>query len=142
MRYATFSLYWERWGGYPDRSYPFGAPSLVRVLASSGGASVTLVDERSSGPDVMTVARTSRLPVELVSPLPGLISSALAVSGALIDDPGDGDYQVVDELTGVGEGAFHLSLAYTTPSAAVWTPAARELMDALNEIRLAAGELP
>src|SRR5438309_1644938 len=74
--------------------------------------------------------------------LPGLISSALAVSGALIDDPGDGDYQVVDELTGVGEGAFHLSLAYTTPSAAVWTPAARELMDALNEIRLAAGELP
>src|SRR4030095_10794559 len=32
--YTTFTLYWEQWGGYPDRPYPFGNPTLTWVVAS------------------------------------------------------------------------------------------------------------
>ncbi|GAB1516493.1 hypothetical protein [Actinophytocola sp. KF-1] len=134
MRYTTFSLYWERWGGYPGRDHPFGAPSLTRVLATSSASAVTLVEERPSGTGVVTVARTSPLAMSAVAPLPGLIAAALATS-PLISEPGGGDYQVVDDLTGFSDGPFHLTLAYTVPSSAVWSPAARRLMDALNAIR-------
>jgi hypothetical protein len=144
-RYASFSLYWESWGGYPERSYPFGGPTLVRVLASADFASVTLVGERSEGPQrLVTKARAERLPAELVTPLPGLLAAAGAFGDPvpLVDDPGDGDYLVVDDLTGFSDGRpFHLSLQHTTSAALVWRPAARRLMDALQSIRGAAGEL-
>lgn len=141
MRYTSFSLYWESWGGYPDRETPFGAPTLVRVLASASYASVTLVGNRPSGPDVITAARTEPLSLDLVTPLPGLLSAALAVPGPLVDDPGDGDYRVVEDLTGFSDGPFQVSLDYTTPASVTWAPEARRLMDALYRIRQAAGEL-
>jgi hypothetical protein len=37
-RYADFTLYWESWGGYPDREEPFGLPQLTWFVASAGSA--------------------------------------------------------------------------------------------------------
>ncbi|WP_026931541.1 hypothetical protein [Glycomyces tenuis] len=136
-RYTDFTLYSERWGGYSDRSEPFGLPRLAWFVASSDGAARCLVQSESM--DAMTIswsAAWQRVPLELLAPVPGLLAEAGAfgVPRPLVEDTGDGDYLDVWQLTGVHEDRpFRLAVERTVPGSA-WTPLGRRLAVAIDSL--------
>src|SRR5271154_6634430 len=73
-RFTDLKLYWEDWGGYPDRDYPFGNPTLMWLIASKQAAARCVV--RSEAQGAMTVnwsASWENISPTLVEPLPALL---------------------------------------------------------------------
>jgi hypothetical protein len=141
--YTDFKLYWEQWGGYPDRSYPFGNPNLVWIVATTDSAARCLVHQESRG--AMTVewkANWEQIPYALVAQLIPLLDEACAFSNtplsderALVQPSADGDYLCVEDVTGVlGDRPFHLSIKYLVPGS-VWSPLGERLRSALIAMR-------
>jgi hypothetical protein len=136
--FTDFKLYWESWGGYPDRSFPFGNPSLFWLLASGTGAARCAVARDSSGParDHWT-ARWEQVPWDLAEPLPALLREcgAFGEPAPIVTDAVDGDYRVVWDLTGVSnDEPFHLCVNYILPGER-WTPLGIRLRDALGALQ-------
>jgi hypothetical protein len=135
--YTTFTLYWEQWGGYPDRPYPFGNPTLTWVVASPEHAACCAVTSTSRGStEVSWGAEWRPVARRLIDPLPALLDDvgAFGAPAHLVDDAADGDYRVVWALTGVsGDRPFHLEVAFTCPGER-WTPLGMRLRDALRAL--------
>jgi hypothetical protein len=138
-RFTELKLYWEDWGGYPDRDYPFGNPTLTWLIASKEAAARCVVRSASQGAmDVGWSASWENIPYTLVEPLPALLEEIGAFGAAqpLVEDAPDGDYLSVWDLTGaVGERAFHLSVKFSCPGE-IWSPLGHRLRDALMELRI------
>jgi hypothetical protein len=138
-RFSDFKLYWEDWGGYPDRDYPFGNPTLMWLIASKDAAARCMVRSDAKGAmDVSWSARWESIPYTLVEPLPALLDEIGAFGAAqpLVQDAPDGDYLSVWDLTGVvGERPFHLSVKFSCPGE-IWSPLGHRLRDALMELRI------
>lgn len=138
-RFTDFKLYWEDWGGYPDRDYPFGNPTLTWLIASKQSAARCIV--RSEAEGAMSVnwhASWENVPLALAEPLPALLQDigAFGAPQPLVEDPADADYLSVWDLTGaVGTRAFHMSIKFGCPGE-TWLPLGRRLRDALMELRV------
>jgi hypothetical protein len=141
--YTEFKLYWEQWGGYPDRTYPFGNPNLVWVIATKDSAARCLVRQESRGAmDVQGKADWERIPYTLVEQLIPLLHEAGVFSAAphigmdaLVQPAANGDYLCVEDLTGVLDNRpFHLSLKYSAPGGE-WSPLGERLRTVLIALR-------
>jgi len=137
-RFTEFRLYWEDWGGYPDRDYPFGNPTLTWLIASKEAAARCVVRPDAKGAmDVSWSASWESIPYTLVEPLPALLEEigAFGAPQPLVEDAADGDYLSVWDLTGaVGDRAFHLSVKFSCPGE-IWSLLGHRLRDALIELR-------
>jgi hypothetical protein len=138
--YTDFKLYWEEWGGYPDREYAFGNPSLFWIIAQGEDAVACKVFRTSTGSQTLEDhAEWARIPYELVAPLPALLEE-IGVFGALkpllISNP-EGDYRFVRDFTGViGDRPFHFSLNFCSgPINAEYTPLGKRLNEILYAIK-------
>ena len=136
--YTDFKLYWEDWGGYPDRSCPFGEPTLMWVIATKDRTARCIVDRAHRGAmDVTWNAKWKGIPYSLVEPLPNLLEEAgvFTESKPLVEDAADGDYLAVWDLTGIVRArAFHISLKFTCPGER-WTPLGQKVEAALYALR-------
>ncbi len=136
--FTDFKLYWEVWGGYPDRSHPFGNPELLWVIASENSAVRCRVFPEAKG--AMTIdwnVKWEKIALDVV----GQIKNILEEIGAydklqpVVTNTVEGDYLMVWDITGVeGSRAFSISLKWTTPGEQ-WTPLGerfREIMSLLS----------
>lgn len=137
-RYTEFTLYWESWGGYPDRAEPFGLPQLTWFVASAGNAARCVVRSQPEGPTRVTwSAQWEPLPRELLDPVPGLLEEAGAFGepAPLVRDNAAGDYLVVWELSGVlRDRPFRLTVQHKQPGCR-WTPIGQRLSDSLRALQ-------
>jgi hypothetical protein len=136
--FTDLKLYWEEWGGYPERRYPFGEPTLTWILATRDSAARCLIRAESKGAmDVSWTASWAKLPSHLIEPLPALLEDIGAFDSQkpLVADAPDGAYLTVWDLTGVLlDRPFHLSLKFTRPGER-WTPLGQRLRTALIALR-------
>lgn len=136
-RYTEFTLYWEDWGGYPDRKSPFGLPQLTWFVASPDSAARCLVRSESKGSmEIAWNAEWQQLPRELLDPVPGLLEEAGAFGEPvpLVGDVAAGDYLMVWELTGaVRDRPFRLAVERTVPGSQ-WTALGQRLADSLHSL--------
>jgi hypothetical protein len=141
--FTDLKLYWEDWSGYPERSNPFGEPTLTWILATRDAAARCLISAEAKGAmDVTWKAGWTKLPFRLVEPLPALLEDvgAFGSQRPLIADGPDGAYLTVWDLTGVVlDRTFHLSLKFTRPGER-WTPLGERLRTALIALREERGE--
>jgi hypothetical protein len=143
--YTDFKLYWEEWGGYPDREQAFGNPRLLWIIAQGEGAASCKVFRTSTGS--MTSedhAQWTRIRYELVAPLPPLLEEIGVFENPqplVLSNPA-GDYRCVWDFTGViGDRPFHFSTNFCSgPQSEEWTPLGRRLHEILFALRSAAGE--
>lgn len=137
-RYTEFTLYWESWGGYPDREEPFGLPQLTWFVASAGSAARCVVRSQPEGPARVTwSAQWQQLPRELLDPVPGLLEAAGAFGEPvpLVEDNAAGDYLVVWELTGaLRDRPFRLAVQHKQPGCQ-WTAVGQRLADSLRSLQ-------
>jgi hypothetical protein len=138
-RYTDFTLYWEKWGGYPERKEPFGLPTLTWFIATADRAMRCLV--RSQPKDATTVtwsAEWQQLPRKLLDPVPGLLEEAGAFgepAPLLVEDTAEGAYLEVWELTGaLHDRPFRLAVHRT--EFGHWPPLTlgRRLSDSLHSL--------
>ena len=138
-RFTDLKLYWEDWGGYPDRDYPFGNPTLMWLIASKQSAARCIVRSETAAAMVVNwSASWENIPSALVEPLPALLHDigAFGTPQPLVEDRPDADYLSVWDLTGaVGDHAFHISIKFGCPGEC-WLPLGRRLRDALMELRV------
>jgi len=141
--FTDLKLYWEDWSGYPERSKPFGEPTLTWILATRDAAARCLIRAEAKGAmDVTWKAGWTKLPFRLVEPLPAILEDvgAFGSQKPLIADGPDGAYLTVWDLTGVLlDRSFHLSLTFTRPGER-WTPLGERLRTALIALREERGE--
>jgi hypothetical protein len=137
-RYTEFTLYWETWGGYPDRAEPFGLPQLTWFVASADSAARCVVRSQPEGSMGVTwSAEWQQLPRELLAPVPGLLEEAGAFGepAPLVVGDAPGDYLVVWELTGaLRDRPFRLSVQHKQPGCQ-WTPLGQRLSDSLHSLQ-------
>jgi len=138
-RFTYLKLYWEDWGGYPDRDYPFGNPTLMWLIASKETAARCVVRSDVKGSmDVSWSANWEKIPYILIEPMPALLEDigAFGAPQPLVEDAPDGDYLSVWDLTGVvGERAFHRTIKFSCPGE-IWSPLGHRLRDSLMELRI------
>jgi hypothetical protein len=139
--FTDLKLYWEQWGGYPERDHPFGNPDLVWIVATRGAAArCRVVGVPAGAMEIRWEASWSSIPYPLVEPLPNLLEEigAFGTLKPLVASGASGDYRVVHDITGVLDSrAFHFALNFTTPGHA-WTPFGERLMRMLEAISGAA----
>lgn len=138
--YTDFKLYWEEWGGYPDREYAFGNPSLFWIIARGDAAGACKVFRTATGS--MTSedhAEWARIPYELVAPLPALLEEigVFDVPKPLVISNPKGFYRCVWDFTGViGDRPFHFSINFCSgPISEEYTPLGRRLNEILFALR-------
>ena len=72
--YTDFKLYWELWGGYPDRDLPFGQPELLWFVAAKNNAARCAVRSDAKGStELVWHANWQNIPYSLIQPLPALL---------------------------------------------------------------------
>jgi hypothetical protein len=143
--YTDFKLYWEEWGGYPDREHAFGNPRLFWIIAQGESAAACNVFRTSTGS--MTSAdhaEWARIPYELFTPLPALLEEINVFDNPqtlVLSNPA-GDYRCVWDFTGVvGDRPFHFAINFCSgPVSEEWTPLGRQFRENLFALRNAAGE--
>jgi hypothetical protein len=143
--YTDFKLYWEEWGGYPDREYAFGNPSLFWIIAQGESAVACKVFRTPTGS--MTSedhAEWARIPYELFAPLPALLEEINVFENPqplVLSNPA-GIYRCVWDFTGVvGDRPFHFAINFCIgPVSEEWTPLGRRIKEILFALRNAAGE--
>jgi hypothetical protein len=136
-RYTDFTLYWERWGGYPERKEPISLPELTWFIATADSAMRCLVRAHAEGGTITWSAQWQRLPRELLDPVPGLLEEAGAFDEPvpLLEDITEGPYIEVWELTGaLHDRPFRLVVQRTEPGQ--WPPLTlgRRLSDSLSSL--------
>jgi hypothetical protein len=135
--YVDVTLYWQRWGGYPDREIPFGPPELWCFVAKEDRAARCLVSPLPDHTPAATPgAGWQQIPPGLLRPVPALLHEAGAFGAPLplVTGPAVGDYLQVWELTGVvHDRPCHLTVRFTAPGTR-WTPLGQRLADTLRAL--------
>jgi hypothetical protein len=136
--YTDFKLYWEVWGGYPERTYPFGNPELIWIIASENSAARCQVFSESKGS--MTLqwkAEWDKIEYEVVDRLKNVLEDIGAFDNLkpLVANAAEGDYRSVWDLTGVdGDRTFRFSLTWTTPGEQ-WTALGERFREIMGLLR-------
>jgi hypothetical protein len=139
--YTDFKLYWEQWGGYPDRAESFGNPSLLWILSQGenvGGCKVYRTTQGSQ--DVTDHAVWRHLSATDIEALKCLIQQCSTYDGELVASNPDGDYRVVWDFTGtIGIEPYHFSINYCSPGEN-WTSPGKRLKDFLYDLNKKFGD--
>jgi hypothetical protein len=140
-KFADFQFYWEEYGSYPDRDFPFGLPTLIWLIAKDNAVRCRVSAESKSAMEVQWSADWKQIPSEIVQRLTDILEEvgAFGELKPLVENSQDGDYLVVWDLTGVfGQRTFHFSVEWTCPGER-WTLIGerfREVMVALRSATL------
>jgi hypothetical protein len=135
-RYTDFKLFWETYGGYPDRA--FQSPDLIWIVGSGASAARCKVERVRNhlGPRTFT-AVWETIPYEPVEAFKVMLDEIGAFDQLkpLVTVRDSSPYMTVWDFEGlVGERAFHFSLEWfdaLPPS----TPLGQRFFEALYALR-------
>jgi hypothetical protein len=138
-RFTDFRFYWEEYGSYPDRNYPFGLPSLVWIVAKDKAVRCRVCSESKSASEVLWTAAWKQIPYESVQRLKDILEEvgAFGELQPLVQNRHGGVYLVLWDITAVvGDHTCHFSVEFTTPGER-WTPIGKRFQEVMAALRSA-----